>query len=524
MLLKNKHNKNQYWVLYLVMAIANRHKDEVSFYLNSYRISGYLATKGIKISQPQVSEFLTKMVKEDYLYMVGMENFAYGKGDKNKLSITYAQPDLQAMNDDLHQYSLKYYEDFKLDIENYINHPHFLEETYGRYAEYCDSVKEDIKRDDALAMLREHPVHQQYEALVAECNAFVTDDFLTIRYADDERLRASSKLCPTPNPENHLKETDDNYGDLTRFKHLAGYFGTERVGDVIDDTICEQFGIQEIDVKASIYRLTYNLVHNETLDPSIDLYEQFYYYCPSLKKGFRDDVTDIWESITGESASRPIKVRDLVKNLSMPLYMRAGSRKNACKKYGNEWAIAVECNNRIKPEDRNRYYTYKVLEKVFGISIYTIVEEWYQAMRKVLGVNRFLQDKIFWYESDLYIAMVKEFRSRGIKTANVYDGFYFKAGTITKEEFYEVYDACLNELKAKIKELAPEDTAKLVKPVTKITEKETDDKVYRIREKVEVQQVAIVTDVPTTKKSYCEGLPLLGMSNLPVMQKVKNWV
>ena len=524
MLLKNKHNKTQYWVMYLTMAIAHRHKDEVSFYLNSKRMSGYLATKGIKISQQKVSKFLSIMVANGYLYFVGAENMAYRVTEDNKYKVSnlYGLPDLQAMSDDLHQYSLKYWKELQLSIEDYIKHPHYLEDTYDRYSAYCDEVREDEERDDKLAMLREHPVHQQYEALVAECNAFVTDDFLTICYAGDDKLRASSKLCPTPNPESHLKDTDDNYGDLTRFEHLAGYFGTERVGNTIDDTICKQFGIQEIDVKASIYRLTYNLTHSETLDPSIDLYEQFYYYCPSLKKGFRDDVSDVWLEVTGKSETKT--VRDLVKDLSMPLYMRAGSRKNSCDKYGTEWAIAVECNGKIKPDDRNRYYNYRALEKVFGISIYQIVDEWCFAMRKVLGVTRFLQDKIFWYESDLYIAMVKEFRSRGIKTANVYDGFYFKAGTITKEEFYEVYDACLTELKAKIKELAPEDTAKLTKPVTKITEKKTDDGVYRIREKVEVQQVAIVTDVPTTKTSYCEGLPLLGMSNLPVMQKVKDWV
>lgn len=521
MLLKNLHHKNWYHIMRVAMAIAYNFKDEVEFYLNTNAISEYLTASGVKVSQRQVSECIQKMCEAGYIDFLCQKNLNFGevhKGTKKyyQLSNIYRFPDFGAIDADLYQYSLKYPQ-LDLFAWEYTKYPQrLIDEVFTPFSIFCVEVRRDTsKRDKELDILRAHKVHQQYEALVAKCNAFVNDEFFHIEYAGDDKLRATNGLCSTKNPERHLDKTDAFYGDLVRLEKISNLFETKPVKDtVIDASILEQYGLEEIDVKASIYRLTYNLTHDDFLDPSVDLYEEFYNKT-SLKdiKGFRDDVSSVWFEVTGKKEH--MTVRDIVKELSMPLYMGANGRVKVCDWYCNRWTLAVELNKPISAKERDRYNTFKSLEMIFGISIYEIVEEWYSAMKRTLGIVRTMRNQIFWYESDLYIAMLYEFRSRGIACVNVYDGFYFVKGSISNEEFYRVYTECLNKIKAQIAEYCPKEIEKMLGNTKK-----------EVRQKAETTPIytEVVVEKPTTKKSYCEGLPLLGMSNLPVMQKVKNWV
>lgn len=466
MMLENLHHQKRYYVMKVVLAIAKHYGD--FFYCNSIAISEFLATKGIDISQQKVSKCIREMYKSEYLDLWTQENKAWGivnKGTKKyyKQDNIYYKPDFKAIAEDLYQYSTKYFDELGIYPVDYSKHPGELEFLYQEYAIFCvEERRNREKRLKDLKILKSHPVHQYYEALVEEYNAGI-DDYFRISYAEDLKLRASAKVSSSKNPENHLNPRDRFYGDLERFEKISQYFGTERVSDTIDENIVSNYGLMEIDVKASIYRLTYNLTHEEYLDPTVDLYENFYNETSLKEKvAFKEDVTDLWRSITNEPVSK-VTVRDLVKKLSMPLYMGAQGRKQVCSYYKHSWKQSMECGFPISADSKSRYYLYKALENIFSMSIYDIVEEWYQAMRNVLEVSRFMRNQIFWYESDLYISMLMEFRKRGIKAVNVYDGFYFVKGSITREEFYEVYDYCLNKIKEQIKECATEDVKKMVK-------------------------------------------------------------
>ena len=79
--------------------------------------------------------------------------------------------------------------------------------------------------------------------------------------------------------------------------------------------------------------------------------------------------------------------------------------------------------------------------------IFNIVKD---AMHEVFGLKKFYKANIFIYESNLHILMLKKFKDMGIKTINVYDGFYFIEGTMNQDLYNQIYREATEELLAKI--------------------------------------------------------------------------
>ena len=80
--------------------------------------------------------------------------------------------------------------------------------------------------------------------------------------------------------------------------------------------------------------------------------------------------------------------------------------------------------------------------------IYDILSTVRDAMHRVFNLDKFYRADIFIFESNLHILMLKLFKDMGIKTINVYDGFYFVKGTMTKEIYNNVYAKATNLLLA----------------------------------------------------------------------------
>ena len=98
------------------------------------------------------------------------------------------------------------------------------------------------------------------------------------------------------------------------------------------------------------------------------------------------------------------------------------------------------------------------IEDLFKISYEEFLLRLKEALYKFLSVYDFNGDlRIFFgqmffkYEAIVYYYMNKLFSDMNIKSANVYDGFYFVKGTCTKELFYEVYHKAIDLTKELLK-------------------------------------------------------------------------
>lgn len=94
----------------------------------------------------------------------------------------------------------------------------------------------------------------------------------------------------------------------------------------------------------------------------------------------------------------------------------------------------------ISKEVEKDYKFYKYFVDNLDLDLKTILNTVRDAMHKVFNLEKFYQADIFIYESNLHIIMLKIFKDKGIKTINVYDGFYFVEGTMTQELYDSIYD------------------------------------------------------------------------------------
>lgn len=225
--------------------------------------------------------------------------------------------------------------------------------------------------------------------------------------------RYYSPLCSTRNPD---------HDPVTRYVALNKIFGTTDAKFV------------EIDINSMTFRTQYNLIHDEYLD----INEDFYY---TLYKKMTDSPMNY--SIFKQ------KARVLIKSNCMPINMEP--RSVYCKTH----KLSESSNlNKVKEE-----FLVEEIESVFNITYTEFLNRLKEAQYQVLSVYDFDGDKrvflgrmFFKYESIIYYYMHEEFKSLGIKTANVYDGWYFVEGTCTKELLYKVYHKAIDLTKKLLKE------------------------------------------------------------------------
>ena len=261
--------------------------------------------------------------------------------------------------------------------------------------EYIESeVQKEKERQNELDRLKVK--NKYFLDLLDEVN----NDILPMHYLNDGKKRLINVLCTTRNSSH----------DATRLTLLRKYFNTEEK-------------IVEFDTNASIYRLSYALGNKECASFDVDIYKLIFDKC---KFNIR------W---SGE-------IRKKFKTLLMPIYMRENSIKFRCLNYEKRKYWTWFANKKDKEECE----FYKYLEEQIGMPIYDILMTVKKSMHEIFNLNKFYRANIFIYESNLHILMFKIFKDLGIKTINVYDGFYFVEGTMTKELYNAVYKQATEEL------------------------------------------------------------------------------
>lgn len=285
-------------------------------------------------------------------------------------------------------------------------------------------------------------------------------------YLDDNKLRATNIICGTWNPEVEHKKPNN----ITEEEY------TERLNKRA--TLLKEFGIEnpvEYDVNGSIYRLTYNLTHDEQLSQEVDIYELFW-----KKMGYKQAFTK--------------EVRDALKETAMPIYMKPQAIGTTVGKYNRVKAITKEGTVKVKltEKEQKRFDSYKVWEEM-GIDLKALLYDLRDAMKAVLGVDKFFNRAIFYYESDLHAIMkIKLLTDYNIRVINAYDGFYGDKDNEnwTEEVFFETYASATDILKQIIAS-----TEKITVFANREDQAQDEEEITN-----EVREVATIVIMPTLPK------------------------
>lgn len=260
---------------------------------------------------------------------------------------------------------------------------------------------------------------QDLKSMIDEFNSTIPEKFKIHFMTKDENgdykeSRYYSCLCKSFNPERHPDES--NRYDLLR------------------EMFCLDANVEfeELDVNSMMLRTSYNLINDEYLANDADIYYELY-------KKMVDNPMD-YTSFKNEA-------RTIIKQNIMPIYM--DPRSVYCKITNVEHSDL----NVVKQN-----YEFSTIEKLFKMTYSEFLTRLKEALYQFLAVYNFDGDKrvffgqmFFKYEAIVYYYMNKAFRDLDIKSANVFDGFYFVKGTCSKEKFYEVYNEAITKAKDLLK-------------------------------------------------------------------------
>ena len=293
------------------------------------------------------------------------------------------------------------------EVQTYYNYMNFIKK--ASIDKYLSSLsEEELEEYESKELKIQENKEKQLDTLKEENKYFidllkeVNNEIIPLYYLESGKKRLVNILCATKNP--------DSFDGSNRLSLLHKFFGTEE-------------NIVEFDTNASIYRLSYALGNGVSADPNIDMYKLIFDEC-----GF--DLP--WTK----------EFRVNFKNLLMPIYMRESSIKYRSLVYNSKKDWTWFANK--KEGEACQFYKY--LETELDMDIYDIFKVVKNAMHKIFKLKKFYKADIFIYESNLHILMLKEFKDLGIKTINVYDGFYFIEGTMTQELYNEIYEKCTQKL------------------------------------------------------------------------------
>ncbi len=137
-------------------------------------------------------------------------------------------------------------------------------------------------------------------------------------------------------------------------------------------------------------------------------------------------------------------IRNTLKILCMPAFMSNGGK--------SAWnAIVAAKEGKLTKSEAARKTALTYLNNITGNSPRSIMEALASAMKKFIRTDDLLEEEIFIHESNLHLLMIKAFSEIGIKTINVYDGFFFIKNTCNQKLFDTIYDKCTYELLKKLK-------------------------------------------------------------------------
>lgn len=348
----------------------------------------------VEMSQKSISRWLAKLEDMHYIMCIGQYKFEYSTYTSNM----YIVDEWTITND------------FGEELDKY-------ESLHNAFVNKVTKDKSSSIKLNNKCMQKS--LWQKVSNMIAEANVN-RNEYAKVKFlvqnenGDYEGGRYYSQLCSTKNPEKH--EDSDRYAKVNEI------FGTK------DEKIVE------IDINSMTYRTQYNFINDKYLDIDEDVYYTLY-----------TKMTDNPMSI---SKFKSCGARELIKKNSMPINM--DPRSVYCKSYNSD----TKCLNKVKED----YYKEEI-ESTFSMEYTEFLNRLKEAQYQFLSVYDFDCDKrvflgsmFFKYEAIVYYYMHEEFKTLGIKTANVYDGWYFIEGTCTKELLYKVYHKAIDLTKALLKE------------------------------------------------------------------------
>ena len=203
------------------------------------------------------------------------------------------------------------------------------------------------------------------------------------KYLTKIGFRASNMICSYKENENK----NPCYRGKWRREYLSGVYGS---------------GYSHYDFNASIWRLSYNLLHDEMLPESRDGYELAY---------------------GDKFKSR--KDRDIFKKIAMRLYFGGI----------NQLGVQVERKFKEIADKLEKKYTYDHARARF---IQDIMSE--QKLIAVENIGGFFDSEIFLHESCIYLNIYKDIVDSGVRCTQIYDSFYFNADSnINVNQLYKTY-------------------------------------------------------------------------------------
>lgn len=277
------------------------------------------------------------------------------------------------------------------------------------------SKTEDNKVEKSIKQLEKEEKAKKYASVfywtlpIMEKINDTRPEKLKSKYLGEGRLRESNFLCATLNPEKDhaikLLQADLMY----RYMVLEDFFGTK--------------AFIECDTNASIYRLSYNLVHDKLLADNVDVYAEFWKLAGF--KGTLDKVS-----------------RDGLKLMCMIIFMSNGAKN------GYNSVLALKDDKDLSRSEIQRKDVLNYMAKKTSLNVRQFLDKLTEAMYKFLGVDTFLEEEIFIYESNLHLLILEECEKRNIPVINVYDGFYFKKSDMTQSKYLKLYNESTLKLKA----------------------------------------------------------------------------
>lgn len=280
--------------------------------------------------------------------------------------------------------------------------------------------KNDKKSIELNNECMKHIIWRNLKAMIDAYNATLPTGFGVHFFEETEDGyeygRYYNDICNTKNPEKHVNDTK-------RFDKLREYFN-------VDDNDFEEY-----DVNAMMLRTSYDLINNEPLSKSKDVYYELY--------------TKMVISPISQSEFKKSSLREHIKKNVMSIYMKPQSVY--LKKNNKVDDSMLELN--AMQEEYNKH-DIEQLEALTGMSYFEFLERLKEAMYQFLSIYDFEGDlRVFFgrmyfkYEAIVYYMMRKAFREIGIDTINVYDGFYFLHGVCNEELFYNIYHKAINMTK-----------------------------------------------------------------------------
>ena len=210
------------------------------------------------------------------------------------------------------------------------------------------------------------------------------------RYLTKIGFRASNMICSYKEKENK----NPCYRGKWRREYLTEVYGSKW---------------SNYDFNASIWRLSYNLLHDEMLPESMDGYELAY--------------GDKFKSTED---------RDIFKKIAMRLYFGGI----------NQLGVQVERKFKEIAYKLGEQYTYDRARARF---IQDIMSE--QKIIAIEKIGGFFDSEIFLHESCIYLNIYKDIVDSGIRCTQIYDSFYFNADS--KINVNQLYKTHLTQYKLK---------------------------------------------------------------------------